>query len=87
MCGLSREELIAEEIHNLVSLGQMGRDEYSCRMNALEAMGANGRIGACYATFLLLRHVEDCPERRQHAEHMRQRLSAALDEIRSAQSV
>ena len=43
---LSREERIAEEIHNLVSLGQMGRDEYICRMNDLEAMGANGRVGA-----------------------------------------
>ena len=87
MCDLSREERIAEEIHNLVSLGQMGKDEYCRRMGELEAMGPNGKVGACYAEFLLLSQVKDCPERQQHAEHMRQRLSAALAEIRFSQSV
>ena len=70
-----------------MSLGQMGKDEYSSRMSALEAMGAQGRVGACYATFLLLRRVKDSPERREHAERMRQRLSVALEDIRSTQSV
>ena len=83
MCKLTREELIAESIHNLVSLGQMCKEEYCCRMVELQAMGPRGRVGACYAEYLLLSQVKDSPERRRHAERNRQRLSAALEEVNS----
>ena len=83
MCELTREELIAESIHTLVSLGQMCKEEYCCRMVDLEAMGPRGRVGACYAQYLLLSQVKDGPERQWHAECNRQRLSAALEEVNS----
>ena len=80
---LSREELAAETVYGLMRQGKLGRSEYCRRMNALEASGPSGVVGACYCTWALLRHVPESPGRAAYSEHMRLRLVAALEETRS----
>ena len=60
---LSRQELCGEAIYELMRRGQMDKATYTARMQALDSCGVDGAIGACYATWLLLRAMPECQER------------------------
>ena len=79
---LTREELVAETVYGLMRQGRLEKDEYCRRMHALEAYGPDGVVATCYCTWALLQHVPESPERAAYSEQMRQRLVAALEEIR-----
>ena len=60
---LSRQELCAEALYELTRRGKMDKATYTARMQALDACGAEGAIGSCYATWLLLRAQPESQER------------------------
>ena len=60
---LSRQELRGEAIYELVRRGKLDQETFTTRMQALDACGADGAIGACYATWLLLRAQPESQER------------------------
>ena len=60
---LSRQELCGEAVYELMRRGKMDKATYTARMQALDACGAEGAIGSCYATWLLLRAQPESQER------------------------
>ena len=60
---LSRQELCGEAVYELIRRGKMDKATYTARMQALDACGAEGAIGSCYATWLLLRAQPESQER------------------------
>ena len=60
---LSRQELCGEAIFELMRRNKMDKATLNARMSALDACGPEGAIGACYATWLLLRAQPECQER------------------------
>ena len=60
---LSRQELRGEAIYELMRRGKMDKATYTARMQALDTCGPDGPIGACYATWLLLRAQPESQER------------------------
>ena len=60
---LSRQELCGEAVYELMRRGKMDKTTYMARMQALDACGPDGAIGACYATWLLLRAQPESQER------------------------
>ena len=60
---LSRQELCGEAIYELTRRGKMDQATFTTRMQALDACGAEGAIGSCYATWLLLRAQPESQER------------------------
>ena len=74
---LFREESAAEAVYELMRRGLLSRGEYVRRMRELERCSP---IAACYASWMLLRTVEDSPEKAFHWRVMVGRLRAALDD-------
>ena len=60
---LSRQELCGEAIYELTRRGKLDKETFTTRLQALDACGADGAIGACYATWLLLRAQPESQER------------------------
>ena len=60
---LSRQELCAEAIYQLLRLGKMDKETFTARMSALDRCGPDGAVGACYVTWMLLRNAPPSPER------------------------
>ena len=60
---LSRQELCAEALYELTRRGKMDQETFTTRMQALDACGPDGAIGACYTTWLLLRAHPESQER------------------------
>ena len=60
---LSRQELCGEAIYELMRRGKMDKETYTARMQALDSCGAEGAVGSCYATWLLLRAQPESQER------------------------
>ena len=60
---LSRQELCGEAIYELTRRGQLDQATFTARMKALDNCGPAGAIGACYATWLLLRAQPESQER------------------------
>ena len=60
---LSRQELCGEALYELTRRGKLDKETFTTRMQALDACGADGAIGACYATWLLLRAQPESQER------------------------
>ena len=60
---LSRQELCGEAIFELMRRRKMDKATYTARMQALDTCGPEGAIGACYATWLLLRAQPESQER------------------------
>ena len=60
---LSRQELCGEAIYELTRRGKINQETFTARMQALDACGPDGAIGACYATWLLLRAQPESQER------------------------
>ena len=60
---LSRQELCGEAIYMLARSGKLDQEIFTTRMQALDACGPDGAIGACYATWLLLRAQPESQER------------------------
>ena len=60
---LSRQELCAEALYELTRRGKLDTETFTTRMQALDACGPNGAVGACYATWLLLRAQPESQER------------------------
>ena len=60
---LSRQELCGEAIYELLRRGQMDKATFTARMNALDNCGPDGKIGACYVTWMLLRNMPESFER------------------------
>ena len=60
---LSRQELYGEAIYELARRGKLDQETFTTRMQALDACGPDGAIGACYATWLLLRAQPESQER------------------------
>ena len=60
---LSRQELCAEALYELTRRGKLDKETFTTRMQALDACGPDGAIGACYATWLLLRAQPESQER------------------------
>ena len=60
---LSRQELCGEAIYELMRRRKMDKATYTARMQALDTCGPEGAIGACYATWLLLRAQPESQER------------------------
>ena len=59
---LSRQELCGEAIYELTRRGKIDKATFTQRLEALDACGPDGAIGACYATWLLLRAQPECQE-------------------------
>ena len=57
----------------------LGREQYLRAMTQLEETH-EGRIAACYCTWLALRDVPVCPESWVHWDAMRKRLADLLNE-------
>ena len=60
---LSRQELCGEAIYELARRGKLDQATFTARMQALDACGAEGAIGACFTTWLLLRAQPESQER------------------------
>ena len=60
---LSRQELCAEAIYELIRRGRMNKKMFEARMSALDQCGPDGAIAACYVIFLLLRHQPPSEEK------------------------
>ena len=60
---LSRQELCGEAIYELTRRGKIDQETFTTRMQALDACGPDGAIGACYTTWLLLRAQPESQER------------------------
>ena len=60
---LSRHELCGEAIYELMRRGKIDKATYTARMQALDTCGADGAVGSCYATWLLLRAQPESQER------------------------
>ena len=60
---LSRQELCGEALYELARRGKLDQETFTTRMQALDACGPDGAIGACYATWLLLRAQPESHER------------------------
>ena len=60
---LSRQELCGEAIYELTRRGKLDQATFTARMQALDTCGPEGSIGACYATWLLLRAQPESQER------------------------
>ena len=60
---LSRQELCGEAIYELARRGKLDQATFTQRMQALDACGPGGAIGACYATWMLLRAQPESQER------------------------
>ena len=60
---LSRQELCGEAIFELTRRRKMDKATFNARMSALDSCGVEGSIGACYATWLLLRAQPESQER------------------------
>ena len=60
---LSRQELCAEALYELTRRGKLDKETFTTRMQALDACGPDGAIGACYTTWLLLRAQPESQER------------------------
>ena len=60
---LSRQELCAEALYELTRRGRLDKETFTARMQALDACGPDGAIGACYTTWLLLRAQPESQER------------------------
>ena len=60
---MSRQELCAEAIYELMRRGKLSQEVFTQRMQALDACGPGGAIAACYATWLILRAQPECQER------------------------
>ena len=60
---LSRQELCGEAVYELMRRGKMDKATYTARMQALDACGPEGAVGACYTTWLLLRAQPESQER------------------------
>ena len=60
---LSRQELCGEAIYELTRRGKLDKETFTTRLQALDACGADGAIGACYATWLLLRAQPESQQR------------------------
>ena len=60
---LSRQELCGEAVYELIRRGKMDKATYMARMQALDACGAEGAIGSCYTTWLILRAQPESQER------------------------
>ena len=77
---LSIEERAAEAVYELMRTGRLSQDEYVRRMRELERISP---IGACYATWLLLRTKPDSEEKAFHWKVMVGRLRDALNDSAS----
>ena len=86
---LSPEERCGECIYELMRRGKMSKQELTRRMTQLETCGPSGIIATCYVTHLLLRNVEDTPQRQAFLEQNTHKLRAALleEESRNAKLV
>ena len=60
---LSRQELCWGALYELVRRGKLDKETFTTRLQALDACGPDGAIGACYATWLLLRAQPESQER------------------------
>ena len=60
---LSRQELRGEAICELARRGKLVQATFTTRMQALDACGAEGAIGACFTVWLLLRAQPESQER------------------------
>ena len=60
---LSRQELCGEATYERMRRKKMDKATFNARMSALDACGPDGAIGACYATWLLLRAQPESQER------------------------
>ena len=60
---LSRQELCGEALYELARRGKLDQETFTTRMQALDACGPDGAIGACYTTWLLLRAQPESQER------------------------
>ena len=60
---LSRQELCGEAMYELMRRRKMDKATFTARMQALDTCGPEGAIGACYATWLLLRAQPESQER------------------------
>ena len=60
---LSRQELCGEAIYELTRRGKLDKETFTTRLQALDACGPDGAIGACYATWLLLRAQPESQQR------------------------
>ena len=60
---LSRQELCGEAIFELVRRGKLDKATYTARMQALDSCRAEGAVGSCYTTWLLLRAQPESQER------------------------
>ena len=72
---LSPAERVGESIYLLMQRGELRRDDYVRRMEALEAVSP---IAACYVSWLLLRDVKPSEERDKHWRMMVAELRRAL---------
>ena len=60
---LNRQELCGEAIYELTRRGKVDKVTFTTRMQALDACGPEGAIGACYAVWMLLRAQPESQER------------------------
>ena len=74
---LSPEEQKAERIYFLMRWG-LGREQYLRALSQLEETH-EGRIAACYCTWLALRDVPVCPKTWTYWEDMRKRLALLVN--------
>ena len=76
---LSRQELCAEAIYELIRRGRMNKKMFEARMSALDQCGPDGAIAACYVIFLLLRHQPPSEEKTCYMAQNAEKLSAYLN--------
>ena len=60
---LSRQELRGEAVYELMRRDKTDKATCTARMQALDACGPEGAVGACYTTWLLLRAQPESQER------------------------
>ena len=77
---LTRQELCAEAIIELLRRGMMSKELFCARMTALDNCGPQGQIAACYATWLILSRHPPSEERDAHMERNTLKLRRALEE-------
>ena len=80
---LSRQELCAESIYELMRRGKMSKDMFTQRMTALDACGPDGGIAACYATWLILRAQPESQERDLHMADNTMKLGSIVAKLES----